>query len=154
MAKIKERPIHLIIFSTGFIFGIILTLTAATAFMSYRIDEYHQQIEMLQTRLAEREIQLQKLSESLDKRKFILKDIEIIIDSPMDENDSNLIQTSIKQKLTTLIGKEIKTIDTELISEIIDKRMMKTDVIQYKLRLKRLILSDSLRIWVEADVIE
>jgi hypothetical protein len=154
MVKITEKPFKLILFSTGLILGIILTLAIATAFLSYRIDEYHQQIEALQTRLAEREIQLQRLSESLDKRKFILKSIEVIVDSTMDENDSSLIQTSIKQKLTTLIGKEIKTIDTELISEIIDKRIMKTDILQYKLRLKRLILSDTLRIWIEADVIE
>ncbi|OGO78543.1 MAG: hypothetical protein A2Y23_13185 [Clostridiales bacterium GWB2_37_7] len=154
MARITKNPFNLIIFAVGFIFGTILTLAITTVFLSYRIDKFHQQIEGLQNSLAERSIQLQKLNESLDKRKFILRDIEIIIDSPMDEADANLIQTSIKEKLNTLIGKEVKTIDTELISEIIDKRILITAIMQYKLKLKRLILSDSLRIWVEADILD
>jgi hypothetical protein len=153
MAKITKVPHSLITFATGAVLGLILALILTTIFLSYRIDKYHQQIEALQTKLIERELQLEKLNESLDKKKFILKDIRVIINSSMDEDDSILIQTTLKQKLSTLIGKEVKNIDTELISEVVDKRIMKTDIVEYKLRLKRLVLSDTLSIWVEAEIL-
>lgn len=153
MVKIGIKHPALLLF-TGIICGILLTSSIAVVLISYRIDSYHQQIDILQNRLIERDIQLDKLSESLDKKKFILKELEVIIESDIDENAAVLIQNTIKQKLKSLIGKEIKTIDIDLVSEIVDKRIMKTDINQYKLKLKRLVLCDSLTLWIEADVLE
>lgn len=131
-----------------------MTLVAGTIFISYRIDAYHNKIDILQTKTIEQEILLEKLNESLNKRKFILKKIEIFNASEIDENDFALIKNSIRQKLDGLIGKEVKTIDTDLIIEIIDKRIMDTGIQQYQLKVTRLILSDSLDIWIDINVLK
>lgn len=154
MGKINYSKKALLLFACGFICGLILALSCVAMMISYRIDTYHQKIELLSIRLAEKEIQLEKLSESLNKKKFILKEIELHFHADIDKNDEALIKTSIMQKLDNLIGKEVKTIDTELVTQIIDKRIMDTGISQYKLRLVSLVLSDSLKIWINADKLE
>ncbi|MCX7922650.1 MAG: hypothetical protein N3B21_11675 [Clostridia bacterium] len=145
------RPKMAIFFITGLTCGILVGTAGLSALISYRIDTYHQKIRQLETVIEEKSTKLQKLEESINKRKFILKDIEISLLYEGYELDKIEIEKSIKEKYMHLLGKEVKSIDVDMAVEVIDKRILKIQDREYRLRMNRLMLSDILKIWVKVE---
>lgn len=135
----------------GIIIGILLGAACLNALVSYRIDAYLEEIEHLKTVIEDKEIRLKKLEESVNKRKLILKDINVVLIYEGDEMDKIALEKHIKEKYTKLLGKEVKTIDLDLIGEIIDNRIMKINNKEYSLKLNKIFLSDILKIFIEAQ---
>ncbi|MFZ5354240.1 MAG: hypothetical protein ACOZCL_16180 [Bacillota bacterium] len=125
-----------------------------TAFISYRIDKYHERIKQLEAVINDKDRKLQKLDESLNKRKYILKDIEIVINSPLDEISKLSLKKHIADKYSSIVGKEIKYIDAELLEEIIDNRIMKLGEREFRIKFNKLVVSEVMKLWITADIIE
>ncbi len=115
---------------------------------------FYQRIEYLEAELETRQNQLASLNESINKNRYVLKEVEIIFTTELEASEQVIMKKSLIQKLNPLLGKEVAKIDTDILVEIFDKRILITDSSEYKLRLERLVLSDVLRIWVEAVKME
>lgn len=133
----------------GILIGILLGTLSFNAFISYRIDKYFKEITYLKATIDEKDVRLKKLEESINKKRFILGNIEINLLYEGDEIDRVTLEKHIKQKYSNLLGKEVKNIDIEMVSEVIDNRIMKIENKEYKLKVKKILLAEELKIWVE-----
>lgn len=140
--------------ASGFIVGLIIGSAIIIGLVGYRVDNYYEEIQKLKTSIEEKDTRLKKLEQSLNKQKLILKDIEIILDYEGDEIDKITIEKYTKDKYHKLLGREVETIDVDIIEEIIDKRIFKLKNKEYKLKVTKVILTDVLKIWIETELIE
>lgn len=146
----EYRTKNLISFLAGILAGSMIGAVLTSALLGYRVDQQHQIIHNLETTNQDQAVRLLKLEEAINQRKIVLKNIEIHIQNPGDDMDHLTLQKSIREKLVSLLGKEVGNIDVELVGEIVDGRILQLDEAEYRLKLKKLILSDVLKIWVEA----
>ncbi len=136
----------------GILIGMVIGVVSLSTLISYKIDEYIEEITYLQTTIEEKDVKLNKLEESINKNRFILRNISIeLISEEDDEIDKLTLIKHIKDKYNNLLGKEVKTIDIEMVMEVIDKRIMKIGNREYKLRVTKVLISDELKIWVEVN---
>ncbi|WZL71932.1 hypothetical protein QBE52_12550 [Clostridiaceae bacterium 35-E11] len=133
----------------GFIIGGLLGIVSINALVSYRIDIYHQQIQYLKTVIEDKDIRLKKLEESINRKKVVLKEIQIVLLSEEDVLDNLTLEKHIKQKYTELLGKEIKQIDIDILDDVVDRRIMKVDDKEYRLKVLKLVLTEILKIWIQ-----
>lgn len=146
----KETIKYFITLTIGILIGMVIGAVSLNTLISYRIDEYFKEITYLNSVIEDKDVRLKKLEESVNKRKFILGSIEIIlICEEGDEIDKITLNKHIKEKFNNLLGKEVRNIDIEMVAEVIDKRIMKVDENEYKLNVKKILLAEELKIWVE-----
>ena len=141
---------YIITLAVGMFIGIVIGVISLNTLISYRIDEYVTQIIFLEAKIDEKDVKLNRLEESINKSKFILKNINIkLIYEKGDDIDKVTLIKHIKNKYNNLLGKEVKNIDIEMAAEVIDNRIMKIDDDEYKLNVIKVSLSDELKIWVK-----
>ena len=141
---------YLITLAVGILIGIVIGAISLSTLISYRIDGYLKEITYLEATIDEMDVKLDKLEESINKNRFILRNISIkLIYEEDDEIDIVTLTKHIKDKYNNLLGKEVKTIDIEMVTEVIDNRIMKIDNDEYKLNVTKVLLSEELKIWVE-----
>ncbi|TCK98689.1 hypothetical protein EDC19_1122 [Natranaerovirga hydrolytica] len=154
---IKQKHKYFIFFLTGLILGLLIGVSGLTAIISYRIDLYYQRIITLETEIDDKTTRLAKLEERLDEAeeepKYILKDIHIHLNSEEDDIDTMTLTKHIKEKYTNFIGRDILSIDLEIISEIIDQRIFRLDNKSYQLETDKVFMSDILTIWVNVSLL-
>jgi hypothetical protein len=166
--KEKKRVQFAMFFAAGFFSGAILGVVLIAALTGFRIDMYHQKIASLEAENEDKDIRLQRLEESINKNKFILKDIEVYIihlDKPGEtdeeredntgesfyetEYDTLLIEKFIKEKYRHFVGKEVKSIDVDVVAEVVDRRIFEIEDKRYRLKVSKILLADILKIWIE-----
>lgn len=138
-------------FLSGMALGILTGVAAFSLLVSYRLDEYYQEIRRLEVTNEEKETRLRKLEESVGKTKYLLKKIEVFLIYEGDELDKIALEKCIKEKYGQLLGKEVGSIDIDLVAAVIDERIMKLEDREYKLKLKQIILTDVLKIRAEVN---
>ena len=141
----------------GVITGVLVGIAAMSTLVSYRLDMYINEITLLKNTIQDKNARLEKLEESINTTKFILKDIEVVLIMEAGENNGVHkidIEKNIKEKYTSLLGKEVKNIDAEMVAEVIDKRIFKIEDSEYKLRIDKIILTEILRLWVNVEKIK
>ena len=141
-------------FWIGTTIGILIGSATFSVLVSYRMEQYHHTIRQLEALNEDKDSRLRKLEESINQAKFVLKRIEIFLEYEGDELNKIALEKTLKEKLNTLLGKEVGNIDVDLVTEVIDKRIMKLQDKEYRIKLKKLILADVLKIWAEADELE
>ena len=132
--------------------------------LSHRIDSYHRKIAQLQVDIRDKDVRLEKLEQSLNTQKYLLQDIEVILllapdgennaIEGVDEIDRMEIESNIREKYALLLGKEVETLDADLVMEIVDKRIFKIGPREYRLHVVRLVLSETLKMWIDVEVID
>lgn len=137
----------------GIIVGMIIGSLSVTTFVSYKMDKYYEKINTLYTMVEDRDVKLKKLEESINKSKYVLKDVIIELKNVEDDIEKLKLKKYIKEKYINLIGKEIKKIDVNIVSEIIDGRIMKLKDVEYKLKVNKVLLSDILVLEIEVKEI-
>jgi len=156
MKKIKSFS-YLILLITGFICGVVLGCSAVSALVSYRVDTYIERIKYLESDIEEKNLKLEKYQESINNKKFILRGIELNIKLSQineEEFDSIIVEKTIKEKYKELLGKEVKSIDIDLVAGVIDKRILKVDGKEYQLKVDRILLSDVMKLWITIVLID
>lgn len=153
MGKIKSVKIKFFIsIIAGIIIGVIIGSSIIIALVSYRIDKYYEEIQKLNIAIEERDERLKKLEQSINSQKLILKDIEILLVHEGDDIDKITIQKYAEDKYHKLLGREVDTIDGDILEEIIDKRIFKVSNKEYRLKVIKIILTDILKIWIETEL--
>lgn len=140
-------------FLSGVITGILIGTSALTIKMSYRIDTYYENLAYLENTIEDKNARLEKLENTINTQNLILEDIEIIISFEGDEIDRIEIEKNINVKYSSLLGKEVESIDADIIAEVIDNRIFQIEDREYKLHVDKLILTEILKIWVEVEII-
>lgn len=141
-------------FLTGFIIGVLLGLISLSAFISHRLDEYHQKIASLSSVIEEKNMVLEKLEDSINKRKLIVKDVEVYLNSKEDKLVNIELEKHIRQKLGTFVGKEVKKVEGDMLWEVINQRIMKIGDKEYRLEANRLVISEVINIWVQVKALK
>lgn len=152
MDKIKKRIYkYSITLLTGGIAGFLAGVVLLGLLVSYRFDCYHQQIAQLESRITDDAVKVKKLEDAVNSKKYVVKDIEVILGFTGHDLDKITLEKSIREKYSSLLGKDIKSIDIDMAAEVVDKRVMKLKDGEYKLKLEKLLLSDILKLWVKVE---
>lgn len=153
MASVKTRiNRNFTLLSTGFLVGMMLGLLMLSFLISYRIDEYQQRITYLETIIEEKDIRLIKLEESINQTKVVIKEIVVNLDFGEEETGDRLtLEKHIREKYNNLLGKEVKSIDIEILAEVVDMRIMKIGDKSYQLHVSRVLLTELLILWIDVE---
>ncbi len=147
MDKIKKEG-YFLFFASGFLIGGLIGILAFSCLISYRIDQYHQRIKTLEAVIEDKDGRLEKLEETVNKKRLIVKKIEITLENEEDELTRITLEKHIKEKIEKFIGKEVDKMDADMMWEIIDKRIMKIKDKEYRLEVSKLVISETVHIWV------
>lgn len=148
MGRIRKAG-FILFFLSGFIVGVLLGCVSLSAFISYRIDGYHQKIASLNSIIDEKNMALEKLEDSINRNKLIVKDVEVYINSKEDKLINIELKKHIKKKLGVFLGKEVKKVEADMLWEVINQRIMKIDNKEYRLVANKLVVSEVINIWIE-----
>lgn len=149
-----------ICFITGLLWGTVIGSVGISMLISYRMNTFYEKIAYLEHTIADKNEKLEKLEKSINNSNIVLKDISIILEftdlseEQINQIDSIQIEKAIKEKYRTLLGKEIKVLDADILMQVIDKRILKFNNAEYQLAVHKLILSDVLKIWVGVSLLE
>ncbi|MDT8902124.1 hypothetical protein [Anaeroselena agilis] len=134
---------------SGFLLGAILV----AALLGYRLDESLQRISSLQAAVNEKDARLAKLEESVNKRKYILRRVEVVLSFSGDEMEKTALDKYIKSRYSGLVGKEVGSIDAELAAEVVDNRVVRINNRDYRLTVGKIVVADVLKIWVAVALV-
>ncbi len=155
MGKLKKHGYKYgLCFITGLIIGILIGASSLSILVSYRMDTCHHRIAYLESLIQEKNAQLEKLENTINTQNVVLKEIEVVLVFNGDEIDKISIEKAVKEKYRSLLGKEIEKIDADIIMEVIDDRIFNIEERKYQLHVNKLILTETLKIWVEIETIE
>ncbi len=87
------------------IIGGLIGILALSCLISYRIDQYHQNIKTLEAVIEDKDVRLEKLEEAINKKKLIVKVVQVTLDNHEDQLTSITLQKHIKEKIDKFIGK-------------------------------------------------
>ncbi|MBU5676332.1 hypothetical protein KQI88_07875 [Alkaliphilus sp. MSJ-5] len=156
MGQLKNKGQKFILcFIAGLVTGILIGTAILSIIVSYRMDMHYKKIAYLETTIQDKNARLEKLEKSINTQNIILKDIEIILifdGDEMDEIDEIEIEKAIKEKYSTLLGKEVKNIDPDILIEVADKRILKIEDREYRLHINKLILTEILKIFIKVEI--
>ncbi|KYH28987.1 MULTISPECIES: hypothetical protein [Clostridium] len=156
MAKVEDKSKYFTFFSLGLFLGVILGVVFINLLVSYRIDSYIKEIKYLKTTIDEEKARLEKLEEAIDKKKPLVKEINVELSFPENEQDDIVkiaLQKHIKEKFDGIIGKDVDKIDGDILCQMLDKRIMKLDGKEYQLKIEKIIISQEIKFWIEVRVI-
>ncbi len=131
--------------------GGLIGILSFSTFISYRIDQYHHKIKTLESEIEDKDARLEKLEEVINKRKLVVKGVEVTLENENDEIAKITLQKHIKEKLDKFIGKEVNKLDGDMLWEVVDKRIMKIKDKEYKLKVSKLMISETIHIWVQVQ---
>lgn len=158
MGPIKEKHFgYLVSLTTGIIIGTLIGTFLYTILISYRLDENYKNIVSLESIIQEKDAKLENLEKFINAQDMVLQDIEINLMLPkekIDEHDKIDIEKAIKEKYNTLLGKEVKSIDSDILVEVVDKRILKIEKKEYRLYVERLILTETLKLYIRVEMKE
>jgi len=158
MGELKKNGSKFIFcFIVGIITGILIGTSILSIIVSYRMDTHYKEITYLENTIQDKDARLEKLEKSINTQGVILKDIEVSLnfgeDKDGDEIDKIDIEKTIKEKYNTLLGKEVKNIDTDILIEVVDKRILKIDDKEYKMQVEKLIVTEILKIFINVETL-
>lgn len=146
----KKNVKSILLFITGIIIGLIAGTAVFSLLVDYRIDMHHQKIKQLELSVSDRDTRLAKLEESVNKNKFLVKDVQVVLIYE-DELDKISLEKIIKEKYRNLLGKELKTLDAEMVAGMIDMDVVKLKQKDYLLKINKLVIWETVKVWVEVD---
>ena len=83
MDKVKGRE-YFFLFCSGIIIGGLLGIISFNSLISHRIDEYHQKIQALELLIQDKNLRLEKLEDTIDKKKLFVKNSSIAVNQKED----------------------------------------------------------------------
>lgn len=150
----------LICFITGLLWGTIIGSLGISILVSNRLDTFYEKISFLEHTIEDKNEKLAKLEKSINNSNIVLKDITVILEftnlseEQIEQIDNIEIEKAIKEKFRSLLGKETKSLDPDILVQVIDKRILRFNNTEYQLTVNKLMLSDILKLWVGVSPLE
>ncbi|NLJ58417.1 MAG: hypothetical protein GX339_06195 [Tissierellia bacterium] len=147
-------------FITGLLWGTIIGSLSISILVSYRLDKFYEKIAYLENTIVDKEEKLEKLEKSINNANIVLKDVLVILEyinlssEQIDQMDSIEIEKTIKEKYSSSLGKGVKELDPDILVQVVDKRILRFNNVDYQLTVNKLVLSDVLKLWIEVSSLE
>ncbi|WMJ79134.1 hypothetical protein RBU49_09540 [Clostridium sp. MB40-C1] len=158
MDKMRNKHKYSLFFILGVLIGAMIGAIVINILVSYRIDSYIKEIKSLRKVIEEKDTRLEKLQQNINNKKIIVNDIQVEIKYEDDKTEDDIVKITlekhIKNKFKCMLGKEVKNVDGEMLVEVIDKRIMKIDGKEYQIKVKRIMISQVIKFWIEIKVIK
>lgn len=138
-------------FVTGIIIGILVGAAAFNIMVSYRLDSLYKRIAYFEQIIDDKNAVLEKFEKNINTRSLRIKRIEVALVFDGDEIDQINIEKSVKDRYSELLGKEVNKVDSDLIVEVVDKRILKIEDKEFKLKVNKLILTEVMKIWISVE---
>ncbi|HZK54654.1 MAG TPA: hypothetical protein VFC84_10725 [Desulfosporosinus sp.] len=138
-------------FVAGIIVGILMGVATFSMIVSYRMDQFYNRIAYLEQTIQDKSAVLEKFEKNINTKSLTIKGIEVELVFDGHEIDKIYFTKIIKEKYSSLLGKEVKKIDSELVIEVVDKRILKIEDKEYRLKVNRLILTEVLKIRISVE---
>lgn len=139
------------IFCIGFLMG----LTLMNLFHMHTLDRLYRIQNQLTNQLLDREIKLERLTESLESKKTtFIKDISIHVEFEGNPLVKDEIEKVVHFYLADLVGKELWRVDGEMIYKVLDNRVVDVENRQARLQMKYIIITEEISIGVKAQIVE
>lgn len=133
------------------LFGFLLGLVTMNLFQAHTIDRLHRVQANLTNQLLDKEIKLQKFNENANiQRAFIVKNLNIQVDFEGNPRVIEDIEATIKFYLNDLVGREVSTIDGDMIYKIIHNRILELDEKKITLTMNYIIISETISVGINA----
>ncbi len=127
-------------------------------FISYRIENYHRKINYLNNIIEDQQVRLEGLENKLSKKKLIVKKIEVEIRFKKKKSEDELVaielEKHIKEKFNNLIGKELDNLDSDILVQVVDNRIMNIENKQYKIKVEKIIIAQNIKFYIEVEEIQ
>ena len=137
------------------LFGFLLGLAFMNLFHLHRLDNLYRIQGQLTYELLDKEIKLTRLTESMEKQKIILvKDLEITVEYTGSPLTKDKIIKSVQLYLSDFVGKELVSIDGEMIYKILDGRIIEVEDKKIQLKMKYIIISEKITIAIISKTLE
>ena len=139
------------VFSIGFLMG----LTAMNLFHMHTLDRLYRIQNQLTNQLLDREIKLERLTESLESEKTtFIKDLSIDVEFEGNPLVKDEIEKVVHFYLSDLVGKELWRVDGEMIYKILDRRVVDVENRQARFHVKYIIITEEISIGIRAEITE
>ena len=139
------------IFAIGFLMG----LAAMNLVHMHSLDRLYGIENQLKNELLDREIKLERLTESLqDEKTTIIKNLVIDVEFEGNALVKNEIEKWIRYYLGDLIGQELWRVEGEMIYKILDDRIVDVENRQARLQVKYIIIREEISLGIKAEIIE
>ncbi len=127
--------------------GFLVGMAVANMLICHRVDNIMAIQKSLEMDLEEAQTKLEQLEKSNQESSGpVVKDILVAIEAPERDFNTEDAQRYIKELLREQIGKEIESIDIELIYKVLDKRNAEFGGESYTFKVQSVLLSESLHI--------
>ncbi|WP_312202675.1 hypothetical protein [Anaerospora hongkongensis] len=145
-----NRKSYFIFLLTGFLGGLCAGAILVTAYTGHELDTAYQHIHALQTTLKEKDALLEKLEVSSKKKATVIKKIEVDLQLSGDQADKDALMIHVKEQYYPLFGKEVTNLNPDLLTAVIDNRVIRLEDRDFRLSVRKMVISDTLKIWVTA----
>ena len=150
----------IICFTTGLLWGTLAGSLGISLLVSHRMEGFYEKIAYLEHTIEDKDEKLDKLEKSINNANIVLKDVYVVLeftnlsDEQIDLLDNMEIEKAIKEKYASSLGKEIRSLDADILLQVIDKRILRFKNADYQLTVNKLVLSDILKLWVSVSPLE
>jgi cell division protein FtsB len=135
------------LYISGILVGLITGILLWNILLARKIDDLYTRNRYLESSIENYMAKLEKLEKSQPEKVQTVKDIEVEINLE-DELERIILQQAVKQKYEILLGRETDEVDLDLVVQVVDKRLFRTDKHQYQLHVDRVALSSTLKLWL------
>ena len=150
----------IICFTTGLLWGTLAGSLGISLLVSHRMEGFYEKIAYLEHTIEDKDEKLDKLEKSINNANIVLKDVSVVLEftnlseEQLDLLDNIEIEKAIKEKYASSLGKEIRSLDADILLQVIDKRILRFKNADYQLTVNKLVLSDILKLWVSVSPLE
>ncbi|MDK2820946.1 MAG: hypothetical protein PWP31_911 [Clostridia bacterium] len=142
-----------------FLLGVIIGASMVNLLLSHQQEQLHLTIAELEQELTEANEEVANLKESLDKHSHkVITSIEPVITfngNKYSEVEKRAATHELKQEIQDILaplkGQEVDRLNPTLIPAMINGRIIKVNVRQFKLKVTLVLISDKLTVHVEAQ---
>ena len=150
----------IICFTTGLLWGTLAGSLGISLLVSHRMEGLYEKMAYLEHTIEDKDEKLDKLEKSINNANIVLKDVSVVLEftnlseEQLDLLDNIEIEKAIKEKYASSLGKEIRSLDADILLQVIDKRILRFKNADYQLTVNKLVLSDILKLWVSVSPLE
>lgn len=137
---------------SGMLMGLIVGIMIWNMLLAGKIDALYTRNLYLETSLEDCKIKLEKAKNAQPEKEQTLREITVKLQLE-NELERMILEKAVRQKYEVLIGKKTKEIDLDLVIQVVDKRLFRTDKYQYQLLVDRVSLSSTLTLWLSVKEI-
>ncbi len=143
---------HLRILIAVFILGIFIGTLCLNLFLSWKIDSLILENKVLEKEISEKQKQITRLEENLQKHKQdVITSLKITLITDLNQHKQQQIKEKILKLFNNYFGKEISKVDPLTIRDIFHNRKITIENKDYTLKLTFLVLKHETELYIFID---